>query len=123
MGSRGYPDLPQVKQYVIDLYRQCNEKGIEIEFVSGGARGVDEVAIDTAQEIGAKWKVISADWRVKKKAAGPIRNTEIVYYVDHLVVFFDGYSRGTADVLAKAEARGKLKRVYNTEEIASAREG
>lgn len=36
---------------------------------------------------------------------------------------FDGYSCGTEDVMAKADARGKLKRVYNAEEIASAREG
>lgn len=99
-----------------DLFTQCTKKGIEIEIVSGGAHGVDEAAIDTAQKIGARWKVIKADWRVKKNAAGPIRNTKVVDYVDCLVAFWDGYSTGTKDAIDKAEARGKLKRVFNEDE-------
>lgn len=108
VGSRSYPSMPRVRAALREL------ADVRIEFptyewiiLSGGAPGVDKVAIEEARRLGFKTEVIAADWKTYGKAAGPLRNTEIVKRADRVIAFWDERSRGTRDVIKKALAAGK----------------
>lgn len=76
------------------------------EVVSGAARGVDALGERWASEHGVPVKRFPADWGAYKKAAGPMRNEQMAAYADALIAVWDGESRGTEDMIARAEARG-----------------
>ena len=75
--------------------------------VSGGARGPDRWAVERALENGMPIRVHPAQWDRYGRAAGFIRNALVVQDCDQLIAFWDGSSRGTADVVAKAQDAGK----------------
>lgn len=100
IGSRGFPNLGLVRQCVQSLPANT-------EVVSGGAYGVDAVAADEAASRGLAVRVFPADWRRYGRRAGPLRNRTIVEYADRIIAFWDGTSRGTANVIALAQALGK----------------
>lgn len=74
--------------------------------------GVD---FDVAQFCECELVRFEADWEKHGRAAGPIRNAEIVAACDKLIAFWDGKSRGTQDAIKKARAAGKLLAVVNVE--------
>ncbi len=55
----------------------------------------------------------AADWDKHGKAAGPIRNSAMVYIADACVAFWDGKSTGTLDTINKSKAKGIPTRVLN----------
>lgn len=75
--------------------------------VSGGARGADSWAEEWAVEHGISVDVIRPDWAQHGKAAGFIRNAEIVRRADAVIAFWDGESHGTADTLRKTQRAAK----------------
>lgn len=77
--------------------------------ISGGAAGVDTWAADHARARGLAVEVFPADWRTHGRAAGPIRNGQIVAAADLVYAVWDGKSRGTQDTIRKAKAAGKWK--------------
>jgi hypothetical protein len=50
------------------------------------------------------------DWKQYGKAAGPIRNSEMAKEAEALILCWDGVSKGSMDMLNKANAKGL--RVY-----------
>ena len=76
------------------------------EVVSGGCRGADALGERWASERGLPVRRFPAAWDHYGRAAGPIRNAEMADYADALIAFWDGKSRGTADMLTKAKRRG-----------------
>lgn len=109
VGSRDYKDLEAVKRYVYSLPR-------DVTIVSGGARGVDTVAVDTAKERGMKTVVIPVNQRGlpddhHRNSAfaqrAMVRNGEIVQMVGTVVAFHDGVSSGTANTIERAQKAGK----------------
>lgn len=82
-----------------------------VTVVSGGARGVDTIAVDAARKRGLPTMVIPADWSLGK-GAGFQRNGTIVESSDAVVAFWDGVSRGTEDTIRKAHKAGKLLQVF-----------
>jgi predicted Rossmann fold nucleotide-binding protein DprA/Smf involved in DNA uptake len=105
VGSRDYPDLKAVVDYVDTL-----PEGTVV--VSGHARGVDQVAEDAARKRGLHVISLPAEWEIYGKAAGYRRNEEIVYMADEVVAFYDGKSRGTAHTMRLARNAGKPLTVY-----------
>lgn len=105
VGSRDFPRPDWVKSYVARM-----PDGWTV--VSGGARGVDTWAEDAARARGLAVEVFPANWERHGKAAGPLRNRQIVDAADWVVAFWDGRSRGTASTMALAKACGKLRGVY-----------
>jgi len=81
--------------------------------VSGGAKGVDTWAVESAQKYGLKVEVYPADWEKHGKGAGFIRNTQIVEGSDSVLAFWDLISRGTMDTVRKAQTQGKKVRVLD----------
>lgn len=80
--------------------------GEDLLIVQGGAKGADRAARDWALRLdGPRPITFAADWRGLGRAAGPIRNGEMVAAGADLVVAFPGNS-GTADCVRQArEAR------------------
>lgn len=95
VGSRDFKHLEMVKAFVLAL-----PEGSEI--VSGGARGVDQMAENTALGRGLERHIFRPDWEREGKRAGFIRNTVIVQASECIVAFWDGQSRGAADTIWKA---------------------
>ncbi len=75
--------------------------------VSGGCRGVDRIAEKYAEEKYFKFEMFKADWNKYGKQAGPIRNGEMAKYADMAVVFWDGESRGSQNMIVQMVRQGK----------------
>ena len=106
VGSRGYEDLNLVREYVDRLKE-------DTVVVSGGARGVDAVAAETAHKRGLAYIIYPVpgwEWE-KSKAAGFHRNGSIVTEADGVLVFWDGQSNGTRDVIVRTKKAGKWLKV------------
>lgn len=99
VGSRSYPELDRVREFVRLL-------GPEVEIVSGGARGVDLAAELEARANQMKVRIFPADWS-KGRMAGYMRNHDIVNYADVIVAFWDGKSRGTMHTVSLGKTAGK----------------
>jgi len=103
VGSRDYPDREAVGRYMGEIALTAWDSVI----VSGGAKGPDSWAVADAEELGLHAEVFLADWPTHGKAAGFMRNTQIVERCDRVVAFWDGKSRGTLDTIQKAVKAGK----------------
>lgn len=91
-----------VREYI----RSLSDKDKRI-IVSGGAEGVDTWAVQEARSLGIRTKVIPPKKDLSPKYAPLERNTRIAEECDWMVVFWDGKSPGTRDVITKAAALGK----------------
>ena len=107
VGSREYPNLAEVRDYVMSLPD-------DTVVITGGARGVDQMAEDTARARGLKVVVHRAEWDKHGKAAGPIRNRLVVEDCDRLVAFWDEVTPGTKNAISQASKAGKLERVFRS---------
>lgn len=76
--------------------------------IHGAARGADSMAGEWARDRGKHEIACPADWRRHGKAAGPIRNREMLEHQLDLVIAFRvvGQSRGTDDMLRAARKAG-----------------
>ena len=77
--------------------------------ISGGAQGADTMAAQLAFEYGFRFIEFPANWRKYGKAAGPIRNQQMLDEHPDLVLAFHSditKSKGTADMIARAKRKG-----------------
>lgn len=77
------------------------------EVVSGTAGGADQAGERWARERGYPIKRFPADWGEFGKFAGKKRNGEMAWYADAALVFWDGSSNGSADMVTRMVERGK----------------
>lgn len=98
-GSRYFTDYAFVKS-VLDDYLS-NQTDVEI--VSGCAQGTDRLGEQYAEENGLPVKRFPADWNTYGRAAGPIRNKQMAEYADVLVLFWNGSSPGSKNMLKNAK--------------------
>ena len=99
IGSRGFNDYELVKTTLSSL-------NITL-LVSGGAKGADSLGERYAKENNINTLIFKPDWEKHGKAAGMIRNTDIVNNAETIIAFWDGESKGTKDSITKAEKLGK----------------
>lgn len=75
----------------------------DVEIISGHATGADKIGEEYAKSRGLKCAVFKAEWDKYGRAAGPIRNKQMLYYAmeDHplVIAFWDGKSRGTKNMI------------------------
>lgn len=108
-GGRDFNDYELLKDR-LDYYLS-NLTNIEI--VSGGATGADSLGESYAKERNLPIKVFKADWNLHGRGAGPKRNRDMSLYGTHLVLFWDGKSKGSKNMLEEAQKQGlKIKIVY-----------
>lgn len=72
--------------------------------ISGGALGADSLAEDWARRNEVTRVIMPAKWKLHGKAAGPIRNRNMIKLMPDLVVAFPGGS-GTRDMIKVAKER------------------
>lgn len=79
--------------------------GMPKAIVHGDARGADRMAGDWARRHDVIEYACPADWDTHKKAAGPIRNREMMktHNPDRVIAFPGG--KGTADMVSVAESK------------------
>lgn len=104
VGSRNFPDLELVSAFVREL-----EPGTTV--VSGGAKGVDQVAEHAARTHLLDTIILRADWKKLGLGAGYARNHDVVANCDSMIAFWDGKSRGTKHAMKLAKRMGKSVRV------------
>jgi len=85
------------------------------EVVSGGAKGVDAMGEYWSKENDIKLKVFTAEWDKLGKRAGHVRNHKMAMYADGLIAFWNGSSRGTADMIKTAQKEGLEGYVVRTD--------
>jgi len=71
----------------------------EIEMVTGGAKGADQIPYYYKTWHGYKLTEFPADWDKHGKSAGYIRNKQMAEYADALIAFWDSVSKGTKHMI------------------------
>lgn len=104
-GSRHWQDRERIADRLFDLSRETENLGCVI--VHGNAKGADRIAAQEAPKIGLLVEPHPADWEKYGKRAGPIRNRYMADRgADLCIAFWDGSSKGTADMIQVANEHG-----------------
>lgn len=74
----------------------------ELVVFSGGAQGADTLGEGWAKRKGFEIQRFPAGWSIHGKADGPMRNKQMAELADALVLFWDGESKGSKNMLANA---------------------
>ena len=82
-------------------------------FVSGGARGVDQMAVQLADKRGVPCWEYLPDYARYGRGAPLVRNREIVKQADLVLAVWDGKSRGTRYVMDQCKKTGTALRVFH----------
>ena len=96
-GGRQYSDLVNIFTK-LDEYHDIHNIS---ELIQGGALGADFIAKTWAEKRGITCHTINADWKNNGRAAGPMRNAEMLKLDPDVVIAFPG-GIGTADMIHKA---------------------
>lgn len=115
-GSRNWPwrkFFDDALAFYVSGYPKAN-----VEIVEGEGRGPDKWAREWAEANGYKFKPFPADWDSDAgRGAGLLRNSAMAEYGNATLAFWDGESRGTADMVEKAKNAGHRVRVLNAKKI------
>jgi hypothetical protein len=117
VGSRTFDNYDLFKYHVNELLHKITD-GLTPKFenyriVSGGAKGVDSMARQYANEHKIELLEFLPDWRKNGKVAGLLRNTDIINNADWVIAFLQNNSNGTRDSINKAKkANKKLDVIY-----------
>jgi len=106
-GGRDYNDYETVRTVLSGLDRQ---PPISV-LIHGGAPGAGRWAEGWAAKTSTPTRAAPADWLAHGKAAGPIRNRQMLLLNPELVVAFPG-GKGTSDMVSAAlKAKVKILQV------------
>ena len=107
-GSRYFNDAGLMSAAISDAVSTLRGFGFDrVVLVHGGARGADMLAAHIGKSMGLEIEAHPARWDVYGKAAGPVRNKEMVELGADLVLAFPvGESRGTRGCMRLARERG-----------------
>jgi predicted Rossmann fold nucleotide-binding protein DprA/Smf involved in DNA uptake len=108
VGSRDYPDLGQVSDFI----KKIASKYPDATIVSGGAKGVDTTAQLMAEALNLSTEIFLPDWEAFGRSAGYKRNVQIVEAAEVVVAFQFNGSRGTQHTIEIARKAGKRVYVY-----------
>lgn len=115
-GDRNWRDAQRVHDALIATRTTHHEE--EVVLISGDARGADTYADVIGQLLGFTVERYPADWNVHGRAAGPIRNQQMLESgVDYCIAFHDdlGSSRGTRDMVERCERAGIEVRIVGSD--------
>jgi hypothetical protein len=105
-GSRDWNDFTTIAKYLEELNSTDNHVEKPITIIHGGCKGADSIAGYLAAQLGFQVRVFTADWSKYGKAAGLIRNQQMLDEGQpNLVVAFHNAledSKGTLDMVSRA---------------------
>lgn len=110
-GGRHF-DCYTLLEYVIDsIIEEYGAKTEKVTVISGHCEGADQLGERYAKKRGTRLRVFPAEWTKYGKAAGPIRNSEMVSCLSSfskkvVIAFKNERTRGTADTIKKARRLG-----------------
>jgi hypothetical protein len=123
-GGRDFNDYPLLSTTLKNLFR--NRKPEEIEIVCGMAPGADILGKRYGDENNIHVQKFPAEWdsldttpcvikyrngKPYNALAGFARNKQMAEYATHLVLFWNGKSPGSKDMLTIAEQSGLITRI------------
>jgi len=104
-GGRNFNDYVTIYDEMDDIH---DDRGPITHVIVGGASGADYWGEAWAHHRSIPFTAFKADWKKHGKAAGPIRNQQMLDEgKPDLVVAFKG-GHGTADMIRRAEDAGLL---------------
>jgi hypothetical protein len=115
-GGRDFNDYAQLSQ-VLDTYADVHSGmyhpdddwlPTDLTIIHGNARGADSLADKWAVNNYTGLEVYPADWQKNKKAAGPIRNKQMLVEGKPDVVLAFAGGRGTANMISQAHKAGVI---------------
>lgn len=100
---------PSVEEIINVVDRLCTDKGWPrpTEIISGMAAGVDSAAIAYARAVKLPVVQMPAEWKQHGRSAGFIRNGQMADTAEYFIGFWDGESRGTAQMMRCIASRKK----------------
>lgn len=111
IGSRSFRD----KDFIFKTLDEAYDKFPYFsEIVSGGASGPDTFGEKWAESRGIPKKIFVPDWLNLGKAAGFIRNRQIVENCDCIFAFWKDESRGTAHSIGLAKQLGIPVKIFKS---------
>lgn len=110
IGSRNFNDYNLLKGVCDNIRNKYDITHI----VSGGAKGADSLGEQYAELNGLRKIIYLPDWEKHGKAAGFIRNKEIIRDADFVVAFWDGISKGTLHSINLSKESNKRGIIVNT---------
>jgi hypothetical protein len=108
-GSRNFEDY-KLLESSLDEFIEINSLGDPdpgVLIISGLAKGADLLGVHYAKQKGYKVEEFPANWKLGR-SAGPKRNLEMAKSANACIVFWDGMSKGTANMIELAK-RFQLK--------------
>lgn len=100
-GGRDFAD----ERLLSDFLCKLHERTPITRVIHGAAPGADTLAAGWAIDMGITVTAMRADWTKHGRAAGPIRNGEMLKLMPDVVVAFPG-GRGTSDMMTQARRAG-----------------
>jgi hypothetical protein len=102
----------QIRACLNQLIHDQDLHGRDVLVATGGARGIDLIGEECAKLRGLIVRTRLPEWNRWGKAAGKIRNREMIVPADGLIAIWDGMSSGTAHAIATAKLWSKKIWVY-----------
>lgn len=100
-GGRDFSD----RALVNDALDRLHAQHAFTVLIHGDASGADRLSGEWAASKGIQVEARPADWKKHGRAAGPIRNSQMLNEQPELVIAFPG-GKGTADMVRKAKQAG-----------------
>ena len=105
-GNKDFKD----REFCLKKLKEMIPKYTNPEIISGHASGADTFGEEFARIEGIKYSVFKAEWKRYGKAAGPIRNREMLNYAMEetpvIIAFWNGTRRGTKNMVEQARKAG-----------------
>lgn len=98
-GSRNITPSDMEIDYAISVCMEKKGWPKPTRIMSGMAAGADTAAVRYAHRTCLPLDSMPADWRNRGRGAGFIRNGEMARLATHFIGFWDGQSRGTAQMM------------------------
>ena len=109
-GGRHFKDYEALESLVNSALTEKRLTSKEVEIVSGHCEGADTLGELYAKNHGIVCKVFPAEWTKYGRAAGPIRNSQMIEYASEstipiVVAFVSPRTKGTLDTIRKARKK------------------
>ena len=112
-GGRDFIDYKYLTQTMDAVIQNLKTKQYqEITIVSGTAKGADTLGEKYALSHDLKLEQYPADWNRLGKRAGFIRNEQMAQQAKLVIVFWDGFSSGTKNMIKIAHKYDRVVLVF-----------
>ena len=110
-GSRTINNSEWIFSEIEKYISESNLQYSDIHIIEGEASGVDKISKQFAQSKNIPVIEMPADWKTYGRAAGPIRNEQMVRLCDQCLILWDGKSRGTKNDIDLCDKYNKSNKI------------